>query len=328
MRTYSTLWSCQHCGQQYSCVNGIPRLYIESVVGAKDKELRDKFYNGLLGTYYQHAMPFLSLPARPGKAYWKGWLVYVLISLSLISIVGYLIYILLSHGLASPTFAQLALLLIVATVGLFFFKHSYLFYLMILAVPVKISLLANRFRPVASFAEIHNNVLRNFLESKETVQVLDISTGTCNSLYRHGWMKLNAEYTGLDLSQTMLVQGQKLMAERQVPIDLVLGDSMHLPLQSERFDIVLNYGALNGFTNPKLALEEMARVTKKGGLLLFLDEQLYDEATFVERIYFNKVLSSHNVIHSCPREWIPDCVKDIAVYQVYQFYYLCTAYKR
>ena len=47
--------------------------------GKQDKELRDKFYNGFLGTYYQHVMPFLSLPVRPAKSYWKGWLVYFLI---------------------------------------------------------------------------------------------------------------------------------------------------------------------------------------------------------------------------------------------------------
>ena len=87
-------------------------------------------------------------------------------------------------------------------------------------------------------------------------------------------MKLNANYTGLDLSETMLLQGQKFMTERKVPIDFVLADATSLPTQTETFDIVLNYGSLNGFTNPQLALEEMARVTKKGGLVLFLDERI------------------------------------------------------
>ena len=91
--------------------------------------------------------------------------------------------------------------------------------------------------------------------------------------------------------------------------------------------IVLNYGALNGFTNPKLALEEMARVSRKGALVLFLDEQLYEEATFIERLYFKKVLSSHNVIHRCPVELIPVSLSDITVHQVYHFYYICTCYK-
>lgn len=326
--TDSTFWSCQNCGQKYSCVNGIPRLYLEGALGKKDKELRDKFYNGFLGTYYQYVMPFLSLPVRPAKSYWKGWLVYFLIILFLLAIVAYLLNLVLDQNSGHSTAATVVALLSFLAICVFFYKHPYLLYLMVLAVPVKISLLLKRFQPTQGFQEIHADVLRGFLEERKRLEVLDISTGTCNSLYRHGWMKLNANYTGLDLSETMLLQGQKFMRERKVPIDFILADATCLPLQTETFDIVLNYGALNGFTNPKLALEEMARVTKKGGLVLFLDEQIYEGATLVERFYFTKVLSSHNVIHRCPVELIPDSLKDIKVHQVYHFYYLCTCYKR
>ena len=327
-QTYSTFWSCQHCSQKYPCVSGIPRLYVESELGEKDKELRDKFYNGLLGTYYQHVMPFLSLPVRPARTYWKGWLVYFLVALSLLGIVVYLVNLLLFQNLGTPSIAQLSVLVLFLALGLFFLRHPYLLYLLILAVPVKTSLLLKRFRPAESFEQVHTNVLRGLLERQERLQVLDISTGTCNSLYRHGWMKLNADFTGLDLSETMLLQGQKFMIEKQVPIDFVLADATRLPFPVETFDVVLNYGAINGFTNAKLALEEMARVTKKGGLVLFLDEQVYEGATLVEKIYFKKVLSSHNVFHRCPVELIPPSLGDIKVHQVYHFYYICTGYKQ
>ena len=71
----------------------------------------------------------------------------------------------------------------------------------------------------------------------------------------------------------------------------------------------------------------MTRVARPGGLLLFLDEQLYDAATPVERAYFMKVLSSHNVIHHCPVEAFPEALTEVRMSQVYQFYYLCTARK-
>lgn len=323
-----TLWTCQSCGQKYPCVNGIPRLYLESALGKRDKQLRDKFYNGFLGTYYQHVMPFLSLPARPARAYWKGWLIYLLLVLFILSLLVYLIASTPTRGPWASIFIQIILIAVFSAICLFFYRHRYLLYLFILAVPVKLSLLLKRFRPAQSFQEIHANVLKDLKDRGERLQLLDISTGTCNSLYRHGWMNLNADYTGLDLSETMLLQGQKLMAERQVPIELVMGDATRLPFENETFDIVLNYGALNGFTDPKLALEEMARVTRKSGLVLFLDEQLYESATAVERLYFRKVLSSHNVIHRCPVELIPASLSDITVHQVYHFYYICTCYKR
>jgi ubiquinone/menaquinone biosynthesis C-methylase UbiE len=220
------------------------------------------------------------------------------------------------------------LLVCLIVLSFFFYKHSYLFFLLLLAVPVRISLFFTRFRPAESFQEIHDKLIARFLERKEKLQVLDISTGTCNSLFRHGWMKLNAEYTGLDLSETMLLQGLDFMTKNQVPMEFVLGDATELPFAQETYDIVLNYGALNGYTDSKRALEEMARVTKSGGLVLFLDEQLYDAASFVERLYFRTVLSSHNVIHKCPVELIPDTLEQVQVHQVYHFYYLCTCLKK
>lgn len=325
LRIQSTLWKCEHCAKEYSTVNGIPRLYVESELGKKDKELRDKFYNGFLGTYYQNVMPFLSLPARPARMSWKAWLIYFLLVIHLLFLVSYLVISILVQGLSSIT--QLVVAIMLCAIGFFFFKHPYLFYLLLLAVPVKLSLLLNRFRPSKSFPDVHADALRELSSRGDRLQLLDISTGTCNSLYRHGWMNLDADYTGLDLSETMLLQGQKLMAEREVPVELVLGDATRLPFADATFDIVLNYGALNGFTNPKLALEEMARVARPRALVLFLDEQLYERASFVERLYFRKVLSSHNVIHRCPVDLIPASLSDITVHQVYHFYYICTCYK-
>jgi len=327
-QTYSTLWRCEACGQKYTCVNGIPKLYTESGIGQKDRELRDYFYNSLLGTYYQHLMPFLSLPVRPARAYWKGWVTYALIVVLLLGVMGYLINLALWPNAIRFSFVNVSVALLFLSICYFFYKHPYLLSLIVLAIPVRVSTAINKFRSDESFAEIHAKLIQGFLGRTEKLQILDISTGTCNSLYRHGWMELEAEYTGLDLSETMLLQGQEFMAKKQVPVDFVLGDAMRLPLQAETFDVVLNYGAVNGFSNPQVALEEMARVTKKGGLVLFLDEQLYESASFVERFYFKTVLSSHNVIHHCPVQLMPGSLDDVKVHQVYQFYYLCTSYKK
>ncbi len=324
---YSTIWTCEQCGKEYPCVSGIPRLYIETDLGERDKELRDRLYNGFLGTYYQHVMPFMSLPVRPARANWKGWLVYGLTVLFELFLLAYLANLVFVRSPGYPKATSIAVAVLFISSLLFLYRHPYLLYLLILAVPVKVSILLKRFRPVESFAQVHANVLKEVLGSKERLQVLDISTGTCNSLYRHGWMKLNADYTGLDLSETMLLQGLKFMSNERVAMDFVLGDATKLPFQDGMFDIVLNYGAINGFTNPRVALEEMARVCKKGGLVLFLDEQLYEGATFIEKLYFKKVLSSHNVIHRCPVELIPASLGDVKVHQVYHFYYICTCHK-
>lgn len=86
-----TFWKCEHCGQEYKSVRGVPKLYLESHLGKKDVALREYLYNGFLGRYYFYVMPFLSLPVRPVKSYWKGWVAYGLIVAAIASLTGYLV---------------------------------------------------------------------------------------------------------------------------------------------------------------------------------------------------------------------------------------------
>lgn len=327
LRVSADFWQCENCEEKYATVRGIPRLYLEQDLGDRDRTLRDVFYNGFLGKYYQHVMPFLALPVRPG--YWNGWIAYGLIVSLLLALIGHVTnFFFFSNRWRTPSVLDLIALALFLGVSYFFLTHRYVLFLFLLAIPVKISLLITRFKPAESFAEIHAKHINELLKRTGRLQVLDVSTGSCNSLYRHGWMKLNADFTGLDLSETMLFQGLEFMTKKQVPIELVLGDATRLPFMAETFDVVLNYGALNGYTDSKAALDEMARVAKSGGLVLFLDEQLYESASLVEKVYFQRVLSSHNVIHHCPVELIPASMGDVTVHQIYHFYYLCTCYKK
>src|SRR5258705_10779097 len=125
--TSSILWKCQACGHEYPCVRGIPRLYVESALGRQDKALRDWLYDGFLGTYYQYVMPFLSLPARPARAYWKGWVVYVLIVAFVLGLVAYLIDLSVAPAPEHPLAVRLAALLPVVAARAVFVKHPYLF---------------------------------------------------------------------------------------------------------------------------------------------------------------------------------------------------------
>lgn len=328
---YTTFWKCKNCQNIFPCFKGMPKLYLENKIGKEDKILRDYFYNGLIGKFYQRVMPFLTLPARPFKKSKKDWLIYFVSVLFIFILIYKNINILLGRENFTELYSIIinsTSVLVIGILGYFFIKNPHFFYLFLLAVPVKISLKINKFIPRNEFQEIHKEIIDRFYPANsKPLQILDISTGTGNSLYRHGWMKLNGEYTGLDLSETMLAQCQTFMSSNKVPIDLILGDATSLPFANEFFDIVLNYGAINGYSDIERALNEMARVIKKEGLILFLDEQLYTNASGLEKLYFKKVLSSHNVIHHCPVEYLPAGLKNIKVHQVYEFYYICTCNK-
>jgi ubiquinone/menaquinone biosynthesis C-methylase UbiE len=296
-------------------------------LGARDRELRDRFYDGFLGVHYRYVMPFLTLPARPLRLSWPGWIAYAAICAAVLALVAYLVRVVAVRRFGSPTVVDAGIVLLAVAVALFLNRHRYLLNLLILAVPVRLAVLLNPFRPAESFAAVHARHLARFKGRQDRLNVLDVSTGNCSSLYKHGWIELDAELTGVDLSQTMIRQGVAFMRSKKIPMEFVLGDAAELPLKSETFDIVLNYGAINAMSDPARALEEMARVAKKGGLIFFLDEQLFEGASAVERAYFEKVLSSHNILHRCPTHLLPPELANVEVHQVYRFYYICTATK-
>jgi ubiquinone/menaquinone biosynthesis C-methylase UbiE len=302
----------------------MPRLYVDDTIGLQDRKLRDKFYDGLFGAFYAFMMPFIVLPVRPFADARPHWLLYLAFCgmLTVLAAVGL-------GSVVSSRWAMAALTLVpVMAVLWFLLRQKYLFDLLLLAIPTKLSISRSGFKPAESFAAVHQRAIASIPVRAGALQILDVSTGSCNSLYKHGWMSLNARYTAVDLSATMLTKGQELMSQRGIPVDLVLGNALDLPFQAETFDVVLNYGAINGMTDPSRALAEMSRVAKPGALLLFLDEQMYEKASRIERIYFHRVLSSHNVIHHCPVELMPPELEDVVVRQVYEFYYICTARKR
>jgi SAM-dependent methyltransferase len=80
----------------------------------------------------------------------------------------------------------------------------------------------------------------------------------------------NGIYVGIDMPTTM--HG---LSETDVT-----GTAMALPFQNEVFDTVLCTEVLEHIPNPNIALQEMHRVTRKGGVLLLtvpLSEQLHEE---------------------------------------------------
>ena len=285
----TTRWTCGACERAYPCAAGIPKLFIDEALGAQDRKLRDTLYDGLFGRLYQITMPAIVMPVRPLSMSWPYWTAFGVIWIVLLALVAAVL-----GAALSPVGLTLGLvaLIILVVVGLFLARQPYLLHLLWVAVPAWLSLSRKPFTPVETFPQVHERVLAPLRAAGRRLQVLDVSTGSCNSLHRHGWMSLDADYTAIDLSETMLKQGSDMMSAAGVPVDLVLGDAMSLPFQDDQFDVVTSYGAVNGLSDPPKAIAEMARVAKPGGVLLFLDEQMYPDATPVQRAYFMKVLSA------------------------------------
>ena len=326
--SYHTYWMCGSCGKKYPCINGIPRLYQEDSLGEADKKHRDSLYNSYFGRIYNFLQPFLMIPIRPIRLSLIPWFIYFLLVFSLGFLVYHSLEWILFNGLKSTRIVDLILLFLLVNYIFFLIKFPTIFYLFILAVPTKISLLISRFKPLIRYGPVHANFQEEYHNSTDRLQHLDVATGSCNPLFTQGWLNLKADYTAVDLSEKMLIKGMNSMSAKEVPVDFIICDATRLPFESETFDIVTNYGAINGLDNPKAALAEMVRVTKRGGKILFLDEQQYESAKFFERAYFKYVFAYYNTIVGCPVNMLPDELEDIQVHQPYEFIYICTARKK
>jgi SAM-dependent methyltransferase/uncharacterized protein YbaR (Trm112 family) len=325
--SYQTFWMCSECGKKYSCVNGIPKLYLEDSLGMADKGLRDKVYK-YMAWFYNFWNPFFMLPVRPIKLSVKYWIVYFLLLFSFIFLVYNLIDLIAFRGIANVTIYDFLLFISLVIFIFIFAKQPRYAYLLLLAIPIEIIVSIRNFVPKKSISSVHDEFQKEYLASDKRIKILDIASGSGQALTRRGYINLNADFTAVDLSEGMIVQGRDLMCKIMAPADFILADATNLPFKSETFDICINYGAVNGFDDVKTALMEMVRVTKKGGKILFLDEGEYEESSWLEHLYFKKVFAYHNTFVGCPVDLLPNELEDIQVHQVYEFVYVCTARKK
>lgn len=108
---------------------------------------------------------------------------------------------------------------------------------------------------------------------QENQKILDIATGTSVIPRKLMESKIpGIEITGLDITESMLRQGQRKISERdyQTTINLVCGDAMALPCADASFDVVVS-GLASHHMDIPLMLSEMKRVLKPGGLLSIID---------------------------------------------------------
>jgi ubiquinone/menaquinone biosynthesis C-methylase UbiE len=94
--------------------------------------------------------------------------------------------------------------------------------------------------------------------------ILDAGCGT--GIFTLDILSIGPHVIGLDISQPMLIRAaQKAKA---YPFQIVLADLSNLPFQDSSFDKVVSVTALEFVTDAKRAVNELFRVTKKGGRIV------------------------------------------------------------
>ncbi|MDE3090851.1 MAG: class I SAM-dependent methyltransferase [Chloroflexota bacterium] len=100
--------------------------------------------------------------------------------------------------------------------------------------------------------------------------VLDVSTGAGHTAL--AFAPHVARVIAIDLTPPMLDAARKLARERGVMnIEFKPADAQALPFDDDAFDLVTNRIALHHYADARRAIEEMARVCKRGGLVALAD---------------------------------------------------------
>ncbi|NPV09934.1 MAG: class I SAM-dependent methyltransferase [Anaerolineae bacterium] len=77
----------------------------------------------------------------------------------------------------------------------------------------------------------------------------------------------------LDRARAMLTQGRRALAGREMRVAYVQADALWLPFPDSTFDAVVSLEALEFLPDLRVALAEMARVLRPGGLLMITNRK-------------------------------------------------------
>jgi SAM-dependent methyltransferase len=108
-----------------------------------------------------------------------------------------------------------------------------------------------------------------FVEPSGQERALDVGAGAAALAF--ALSKHVREVVALELVPELLAQAKPLLAEYP-NVELVEGDAAKLPFGIAEFDLVCERAVLHHVPRPELVVAEMARVTRRGGRLLVIDQ--------------------------------------------------------
>ena len=138
---------------------------------------------------------------------------------------------------------------------------------------------------------VWKDAMMDWLAPRDGQALLDVAGGTGDIAFRFLKRAPGAAATVLDMTESMLLEGQKRAeaAHLAEKLNWVVGDAMALPFEANTFDVyTISFGIRNVTRIPD-ALSEAFRVLKPGGRLMVLEfsqlpndglQKLYDLYSF------------------------------------------------
>ncbi|WP_343657662.1 class I SAM-dependent methyltransferase [Chryseobacterium sp.] len=114
--------------------------------------------------------------------------------------------------------------------------------------------------------------------------ILEIGHGNAGHLKSIMNLAQNLRYTGIDISETMHHEAQKLNKEFESQADFVWYEGKKLPFQDRTFDKIFTVNTVYFWENPEAFLNEIYRVLKDEGTFVLT----FGQREFMEKLPFTE----------------------------------------
>lgn len=132
----------------------------------------------------------------------------------------------------------------------------------------------------------------DLLDPDDGERILDLGCGTAELLLEVHDRAPGAELVGVDVAGRMLAAARDKAHKKEVPLSLVQGDALRLPLPDASVDAAVTAFTLRNVPGVDLFFQECLRVVKPGGRVVSLEIHLPEDGAFAAlyRPYFLHVL--------------------------------------
>lgn len=125
------------------------------------------------------------------------------------------------------------------------------------------------------------------LPNRESINALDLATGTGDVALTLVTDKRVKKITGLDLSKGMIEIGREKVKKKglEKKINLMIGDAVNIPSADSTFDLTTISFGIRNFSDAQKSLHDIQRVLKPGGRLMVMEFSI-PKNFFFRNVYF------------------------------------------
>lgn len=157
------------------------------------------------------------------------------------------------------------------------------------------------------------NFMIDLLELKSDSKVLEISAGTGkDSEIILSRLSEKGELICVDISPDMLLYAKEKLKNFKNVTDVISANACNLPFEDNSFDALYCFAGVGHFPSIKKGLNEMARVVKEGGKVVFCEKNVPE---WLRDTTYGKVLINNNSMFSykAPLEHIPVEARNVGI---------------